>query len=192
MMELYFDGACEPMNPDGTAAYGFVLKKGGKVLREGAAIIGSGEGMTNNIAEYSGLIAGVKAYRELNTKEKLHIRGDSNLVVSMVSKKWGWNRKKTKWAPHDDTPHLKELLDEAHALLSDVDYAIEWIPREKNSEADSLSKKPLVAAGIITAEEPNLKTCPVCGGTLVRRKGKFGEFYGCKNYPRCTHSEKIT
>lgn len=27
--------------------------------------------------------------------------------------------------------------------------------------------------------------CPRCGGTLVRRYGKFGSFYGCSNYPRC-------
>ena len=24
--------------------------------------------------------------------------------------------------------------------------------------------------------------CPICGGKLVRRNGKFGEFYGCSNY----------
>lgn len=27
--------------------------------------------------------------------------------------------------------------------------------------------------------------CPVCGGQLVPRKGKFGLFYGCSNYPKC-------
>lgn len=27
--------------------------------------------------------------------------------------------------------------------------------------------------------------CPQCGGTLVRRTGKYGSFYGCSNYPRC-------
>lgn len=27
--------------------------------------------------------------------------------------------------------------------------------------------------------------CPRCGGTLVRRSGKYGSFYGCSNYPRC-------
>jgi hypothetical protein len=27
--------------------------------------------------------------------------------------------------------------------------------------------------------------CPRCGGTLVRRNGKYGQFYGCSNYPRC-------
>ena len=27
--------------------------------------------------------------------------------------------------------------------------------------------------------------CPRCGGTLVRREGKYGSFYGCSNYPNC-------
>lgn len=27
--------------------------------------------------------------------------------------------------------------------------------------------------------------CPRCGGKLVLRNGKYGNFYGCQNYPRC-------
>jgi len=27
--------------------------------------------------------------------------------------------------------------------------------------------------------------CPRCGGTLVQRNGKYGQFYGCSNFPRC-------
>ena len=34
--------------------------------------------------------------------------------------------------------------------------------------------------------------CPKCGGILVPRKGKFGSFLGCSNYPKCTftHNNK--
>jgi ribonuclease HI len=188
-MELYFDGACEPVNPGGTAAYGWVIYKDRKIFKEGSGIVGSGEGMTNNIAEYTGLLEGVKAFKALGEKAKLTIRGDSNLVVSMVAKRWGWNKKKTRWVPHDDTPHLKDLLDQALDLLADMPYTIEWVPREKNREADRLSKKPLVAQGVVSSE-PDTRPCPVCGNLLVRRKGKFGEFYGCKNYPKCTYSEQ--
>ncbi|MBR4879766.1 MAG: NERD domain-containing protein [Clostridia bacterium] len=31
-------------------------------------------------------------------------------------------------------------------------------------------------------------TCPECGGELVLRSGKFGEFYGCSNYPQCKYT----
>jgi len=27
--------------------------------------------------------------------------------------------------------------------------------------------------------------CPKCGGNLVRRNGKYGNFWGCSNYPKC-------
>lgn len=27
--------------------------------------------------------------------------------------------------------------------------------------------------------------CPKCGGQLIQRKGKYGAFYGCSNYPNC-------
>lgn len=30
--------------------------------------------------------------------------------------------------------------------------------------------------------------CPKCDGVMVERKGKFGTFYGCSNYPRCKHT----
>lgn len=32
--------------------------------------------------------------------------------------------------------------------------------------------------------------CPVCGGSLVLRNGKYGTFYGCSNYPRCRYTLK--
>ncbi|MFD2518261.1 NERD domain-containing protein [Salinimicrobium flavum] len=32
------------------------------------------------------------------------------------------------------------------------------------------------------------KICPKCGNDLILRKGKYGEFYGCENYPNCTFS----
>ncbi|MGN0771741.1 MAG: NERD domain-containing protein [Christensenellales bacterium] len=33
--------------------------------------------------------------------------------------------------------------------------------------------------------------CPRCGGKLVVRKGKYGEFYGCSNYPKCKFTKEI-
>lgn len=37
-------------------------------------------------------------------------------------------------------------------------------------------KHALVSSGI----------CPRCKGNLVLRKGRYGEFWGCSNYPQCT------
>ncbi len=35
------------------------------------------------------------------------------------------------------------------------------------------------------------KRCPNCGGNLVLRKGKFGIFLGCSNYPSCNYTEPV-
>jgi len=33
--------------------------------------------------------------------------------------------------------------------------------------------------------------CPECGAQLTKRTGKYGEFFGCVNYPRCMHSALV-
>ncbi len=32
--------------------------------------------------------------------------------------------------------------------------------------------------------------CPRCGGYLVKRNGRYGNFYGCSNYPNCKFTMK--
>lgn len=39
-------------------------------------------------------------------------------------------------------------------------------------------------------ENLNNNICPRCGGALVKRNGKYGEFYGCENYPKCKFIKK--
>ena len=39
-------------------------------------------------------------------------------------------------------------------------------------------------------EEAEL-TCPVCGGMLIKRKGKYGYFYGCEGFPKCRFTQNI-
>ena len=46
----------------------------------------------------------------------------------------------------------------------------------KNVRANVKKRQETIASG----------KCPRCGGDLVLRKGKYGPFYGCSNYPRCT------
>jgi len=36
------------------------------------------------------------------------------------------------------------------------------------------------------------KPCPDCGGELVRKRGRYGEFVACSNYPECKHIHKET
>ena len=33
--------------------------------------------------------------------------------------------------------------------------------------------------------------CPICGEDMVHRKGPYGEFWGCSDYPSCHGTRKI-
>ncbi|WP_268877755.1 topoisomerase DNA-binding C4 zinc finger domain-containing protein [Priestia abyssalis] len=33
--------------------------------------------------------------------------------------------------------------------------------------------------------------CPKCGGELSMRKGKYGSFYGCSNFPKCRYTKQV-
>ncbi|MCI8893101.1 MAG: DNA polymerase III subunit epsilon [Lachnospiraceae bacterium] len=46
------------------------------------------------------------------------------------------------------------------------------------------------ALGKLLGEQPDV-SCPKCGASMVRRKGKFGEFYGCSDFPRCRGTRKL-
>lgn len=48
-------------------------------------------------------------------------------------------------------------------------------------------------SGIIVsskASEEIHDCCPKCGGNMIKKKGRFGEFYGCSNYPKCDFTHK--
>lgn len=40
-------------------------------------------------------------------------------------------------------------------------------------------------------EEEKQNICPYCKTELVARKGKYGDFYGCSNYPKCKFTKKM-
>lgn len=44
---------------------------------------------------------------------------------------------------------------------------------------------------MISEAYANIPICSKCGQTMVRRKGKYGEFWGCSGYPGCTFTKNI-
>ncbi len=120
-------------NP-GLAGYGAVVfAPDGTVLAERAAALGV---VTNNVAEYSGLIAGLEAARDLGAST-VTVRMDSKLVVEQMSGRW-----KVKH------PDMKPLAQRASALVGGFDRVdFEWVPRAANSHADRLANEAMDAAG---------------------------------------------
>ncbi|WP_433745153.1 NERD domain-containing protein [Falsibacillus pallidus] len=41
-------------------------------------------------------------------------------------------------------------------------------------------------------EKPKGNSCPRCNGELSIKKGKYGGFYGCNNFPKCRYTQKIS
>ena len=87
---------------------------------------------SNNVAEYKGMIAGVRRALEIDPDAELHIRMDSKLVVEQMMGRW-----KIKH------PAMAELAAEARELLTGTPVRFEWIPRLENSRADKLANRAM-------------------------------------------------
>jgi ribonuclease HI len=128
---LFTDGGARG-NP-GPAAYGYVLE-----AEDGAVLAAHGEKIgvaTNNVAEYSALIAGLEKALELAIAE-LEVVSDSELMVKQMR---GEYRVKNE--------ALRALYDEATALarrIGNVEYR--HVKRAHNELADKLVNDALDAA----------------------------------------------
>ena len=38
---------------------------------------------------------------------------------------------------------------------------------------------------------PPIVRCRICRGIMVKRNGRYGEFMGCSNYPKCKATSKV-
>jgi ribonuclease HI len=145
MIEAFFDGACEPMNPGGTMSFGIAVFEDGKPVYAHGQICYSrqGEGTSNNVAEYKGFIALLTFLEEHGwAQEKITVCGDSQLVVCQMLKMWQINH--GIYVPYAE--YALTLLPKFPNLK------IKWVKREKNAIADDLSKKALIKAGIKITE----------------------------------------
>jgi broad specificity phosphatase PhoE/ribonuclease HI len=130
-------------NP-GPAAYGALLRDAtsGEIIAEDARTIGVA---TNNVAEYSGLIAGLKLAELYAPGADIEVRMDSKLVVEQMSGRW-----KIKH------PGMRPLAMEANRLAP-FGTTYTWVPREQNKHADRLANEALdgIRSGVtVAAVEP--------------------------------------
>jgi broad specificity phosphatase PhoE/ribonuclease HI len=137
-------------NP-GPAGYGAVVKDtDGEVLLERYAGLGT---TTNNVAEYSGLIAGLRAAAELNAT-RVDVRMDSKLVIEQMSGRW-----------QIKNPGLRPLAAEAAGLVTKFQaVTFDWIPRERNTDADALANRAMDEA---TGKAPKTSAGSAPAGTTA-------------------------
>jgi probable phosphoglycerate mutase len=117
-------------NP-GIAAGGAVVidADSGAILAEVGVFVGVA---TNNVAEYSGLVEGLRRARTLDPAAIIHVKMDSKLVVEQMSGRW-----KIKH------PDMRELARQAHEIIAGATVTFEWVPRDLNGRADAMANQSM-------------------------------------------------
>ena len=131
-IKVYFDGLCQPFNPGGIACYAFIIKENKQVSQYGLAEDPFSINASNNVAEYTGVLKALEWLVKSNYEnENILIRGDSKLVIFQLKGKY-----KVK------AERIINLYKQSMDLICKFkNIEFEWIPREKNKEADALSYK---------------------------------------------------
>ena len=119
-------------NP-GHAGYGALVRdpETNAILVEKAEYLGI---VSNNVAEYSGLIAALELANEIDPDAWILAKMDSKLVVEQMSGRW-----KIK---HED---MQRLARKARSVVDPHRVKYQWIPREINKDADRLSNEAMDA-----------------------------------------------
>lgn len=181
---IYFDGACLPFNPGGTATYGFiiVINNNGFLdcIEENGVVCEKGG--TNNVAEYTALIKALEKAIEEQV-DSIKIYGDSQLVVRQINGFYAVR-----------SPRLFPLYEKVMELLKHFrKWKIGWIPRENNKEADNLSTKAFLdyMESINRAKTERLKHCKIL--KLSDEKWQCGKYIVDISQPSCSckYFEKI-
>jgi len=117
-------------NP-GPAGYGALVRDAvtGEVLAERAGYLGV---VTNNVAEYRGLVAGLRAARGIDPAAAIDVRLDSKLLVEQMSGRW-----KIKH------PDMRTLANIARGVASGAAVTYTWHARARNSDADALANEAM-------------------------------------------------
>ncbi len=133
---IYTDGAARG-NP-GEAGAGIYIRNSVESLVEKSIYLGS---TTNNVAEYSAFIFGLKEAERLGGKN-IMLFSDSELLVKQLRGEYRIKDKK-----------LKILAEKAKTCLSNFStYELSHIPRNKNKTADLLANKAIDRKNDITTQ----------------------------------------
>jgi ribonuclease HI len=125
---LFTDGAARG-NPGPAGAGAVIISPEGHIVAKVGKYLGE---TTNNVAEYTGLILGLKRAKAMGLRE-LEVLADSELLVKQLAGEY-----------QVKADHLRPLHDEAQALIKGFEIIeIRHIPREENTAADEMSNRAI-------------------------------------------------
>jgi ribonuclease HI len=143
---MSFDGSCDP-NPGGRMGWSYILTFADGRTEQGHDEAPPNPANTVNVAEYRGLLAGLRAYLAAGGRGPLHITGDSQLVIRQVNGEY-----KVRSAV------LRGYHAEVNQLTAQIrDLSLVWNPREHNTAADVLARGESSHAQAANAEDIYLR-----------------------------------
>lgn len=92
-----------------------------------------------------------------------------------------WNQVRRTIRKHDERRLTWDQVNDIYDTIQSIRLKASKENR-KQHRRDILSVKKQKKDAISSGK------CPRCGGILVLRKGKYGSFYGCSNYPKCNYT----
>ncbi|MDG6915633.1 MAG: ribonuclease HI family protein [Nitrososphaerota archaeon] len=139
MIEVFTDGRAEP-NP-GVGTFGYVVYEGGRRVHSSHGL--AGEGVTNNYAEYYCLVKALQ-YLSPRRDEEIKVFSDSALLVNQMKGAWRFK----------GGPYGAKYREAKELAVRFTRLAFEWVPRERNSEADELTNIAFAEARSMARREP--------------------------------------
>lgn len=137
-IDCFVDGACEPRNPGGTGSWGAYAVSDGVVVIEECGVIGDGPTISNNVAEYAALFEALKLIKEkFGTTPDITVFSDSQLVIKQMNREW----------PVRQGLYVEMAQKALHFATQFPMITYVWIPRDRNTFADALSKRALAEKG---------------------------------------------
>ena len=129
---------------------------------------------------YSATIQTLLARKYVTSEKGYLIPTEQGILTSNVLNKYFKDLMNTEYTAEMETCLDKISIGEASELDVIKDFYYPFI-EHFDEVKEVMYKEPLKTTG---------EKCPLCGGDLVYKSGKHGEFIGCSNYPSCKYVKK--
>lgn len=146
----------------------------------------NGVGRPSTYATIAGTLEG-RGYIEKNDEKRFYPTGLGLVVDEFLAQYF--NRKDlSSIVDAGFTAQMEKELDEVEEAQRKWLDVVGEFWKEFSTTVDEAQDAPRVA---LPAPEPIGEACPECGHDLVKKRGRFGEFIACSNYPECKFTRPI-
>ncbi len=129
---------------------------------------------------YSATIQTLLARKYVTSEKGVLVPTEQGILTSNVLNKYFKDLMNTEYTAEMETNLDKISIGEASELQVIKDFYYPFI-EHFDEVKEIMYKEPL---------KPTGEKCPLCGGDLVYKSGKHGDFIGCSNYPTCHYVKK--